>query len=117
MPRKQNTTTPASVSNINSRRKRAQATWDQIKRWSATICGPGDSPEEKTKAFLLLMDEIERSESDRIRIGVIASTAMTAAFAGSDAAHSLMRDVVEGWREQSGLSVLRAVETRDEKTG
>lgn len=55
-----------------------------IQEWARTICQSGDDAEEKTKAFLLLMDEIELSSRDYLRVGSIVWTAEREAFGCSD---------------------------------
>ena len=77
---------------------------EQIEAWAQTITAPGDDPEGKTTAFLLLMKEFERAEFDRMRVESIVYIAVTAGFARSEQAHEAQDSLVKSLRLQAGLS-------------
>ena len=90
------------------RKLAAQASWHLIAKWAETICMGGDEPEAKTAAFLLLMDEVERAQFDRLRIEGICFEARRAAFAVSDEAYKAQQDYVNTLREKNKLSLVPA---------
>ena len=62
------------------RRKLKPLTHDQVNNLARAICRDGDDASQKSAALLLLMDEIERSLRDPLRIVSICETARNEAF-------------------------------------
>jgi hypothetical protein len=84
--------------------KPIDASWEQIREWARIICAGGDDGDRKTEAFLLLMEEINRAQFDRLRVYLITFDAMQAGFAFGDQASELLHNLVKGLRSQAGLS-------------
>lgn len=86
---------------------RRQAPEHKIEAWSRTLCAPGDNPQERTAALLLLLDEFEECCHNFSRVDEIAWIAKTAVFGKSDQADKAMRDLVSTLRTQRGLRLIK----------
>jgi hypothetical protein len=86
--------------------RKAEASRQLITKWAETVCMSGDDAKGKTDAFLLLVDEIERAQFDRIRVEDICYQARRAAFAVSDRAYDAAREYTNQLRTKHGLSLV-----------
>lgn len=85
----------------------AQMSYDQMSKLAATACGDNGDHESRVEAFLLLMDEIERSQRDPFRIDQIQNTARQAAYAESNHSCMAYESLIISLRHQMGLPTAR----------
>ena len=78
-----------------------------IREWAQVLCAPGDEPETRTSALLLLLDEIERGCFSYDRVEEVVWVARTSIFGTSDAADQTMREMVATLRSQKGLRLVK----------